>query len=65
MNIYELVKAACKEKGVSVMRLEEQLGFARGSIYKWNENRPSIDRVALVAHALGKPVDYFVEEVKA
>lgn len=36
MSIYENVKSACKESGISVLELEEKLGFARSSIYKWN-----------------------------
>lgn len=61
MPIYENVKAACKEKGISVMELEEALGFARSSIYKWNTNTPGVDKVKAVAEKLGKPIEYFLE----
>lgn len=61
MSIYENVKAACKEKGISIMELEEALGFARSSIYKWNTNTPGVDKVKAVAEKLGKPIEYFLE----
>ena len=53
MSIYDNVKAACKEKGVSISNLESDLKFARGSIYKWNNNTPGVDKVKAVA-------DYFL-----
>ena len=61
MAIYDKVKAACKDKGMTVSALEEQLCFARGSIYKWNINTPGVDKVKVVADKLEKPMEYFVE----
>ena len=67
MAIYDRVKDACKESGIAVSALEERLGFARSSIYKWNRNIPSVDKLAAVALELNKPIEYFLdsEEVKA
>ena len=62
MPIYENVKAACKEKGISVLELEESLGFARSSIYIWNISTPGVDKVKAVADKLGKPIEYFLED---
>lgn len=62
MAIYEKVKKACLEKGISVLRLEEQLGFPRSSICKWDKNIPAVNRVKAVANALNKPMEYFLEE---
>lgn len=61
LPIYDNVKAACKEKGISVMELEEELNFARSSIYKWNKHRPSVEKLKKVAERLGKPMEYFLE----
>lgn len=61
MGLYENVKKAAKEKGISVMELEESLGFARSSIYKWNKNIPGVDKVKAVAEKLEKPIEYFLE----
>lgn len=62
MAIYENVKKAAKEKGLTIVALEEQLNFPRGSISKWNENKPGVLKVFEVAKALGKPMEYFLEE---
>ena len=61
MAIYDKVKIACKENGVSVSALEDRLGFARGSIYKWNKNTPGVDKVKAVAGELKKTIEYFLE----
>lgn len=62
MSIYKKVQDACAENNISVMALEEKLKFARGSICKWDSNRPSIDRVYAVAKELNKPMEFFIEE---
>jgi transcriptional regulator with XRE-family HTH domain len=62
LAIYEKVKKACSEKGISVLALEEQLGFPRSSICKWDKNIPAVNRVKAVAEILDKPMEYFLEE---
>lgn len=62
MAIYENVKKAAKEKGITIFALEEQLNFPRGSIRKWDENKPGVLKVFEVAKALNKPMEYFLEE---
>lgn len=61
MAIYEKVKFACKEKGISVSELENDLGFSRSTVYKWDTNIPSVEKVKAVAEKLGKPIEYFLE----
>ena len=60
MGIYDKVKAACKERGITVNSLEEALGFPRSSIYKWNSHNPSVDKLMAVAKKLQKPIEYFL-----
>ena len=45
------------QKHSEIMQLEEDLGFARGSIYKWDTNTPSVSKVKAVADRLGTTVD--------
>ena len=61
MQICDNVKAACKEKGVAISELEEELGFPRGSIYKWNKHLPNVEKLKSVSKRLGKPMEYFLE----
>jgi transcriptional regulator with XRE-family HTH domain len=62
--LYKLVKELCLKKGIPVNELEINLGFSRGSICKWGESRPSIDRVVAVAEYFGVPIDYFLDGLK-
>lgn len=62
MAIYENIKKAAKEKGLTIVALEEQLDFPRGSISKWDINKPGVLKVYAVAKALDKPIEYFLEE---
>lgn len=60
--IYQRVKKACKDKGVTVSELEEKLKFPKGSVYKWDENIPSVVKVYSVAKVLDKPMEYFLKK---
>ena len=59
------IKALCKEKGVSVSQLEQELGFGNKAIYKWDEQTPGIDRVKKVADYFGVTVDYLIADEKS
>ena len=61
MQIYDYVKVGCREKGVAISELEEELGFPRGSIYKWKKHLPSVEKLKSVSKRLEKPMEYFLE----
>ena len=52
MSKYERIKALCKERGTSVAEMERTLSFARGSIAKIDEHKPSIEKVAKICDYL-------------
>lgn len=60
----ETIKQLCKNKGISIATLEQELGFSYRSVYHWDKNRPSIDKVKAVAEYLGVSIDYLVGNVK-
>lgn len=62
MGLYKTIQEACEKAGVSVNKLENDTGITRGSIYKWDNHRPSFDKVCLVADYLKIPVDDLREE---
>lgn len=62
MSIYENVKQACTEKGISILGLEGELNFPRSSICKWDKNTPGVDKVKAVADFFEKPIEYFLKE---
>ena len=59
-SIYEKVRTACSEAGISVYALEKELKFPRSSICKWSKNTPGVDKMKAVAERLGKPIEYFL-----
>lgn len=57
MGLYEQIRDTAKKQGYSINRLEQELGFARSSINKFNKNKPSIDKLQQIADFLGVTVD--------
>lgn len=57
MAIYENVKTKCRYANRTISSVEHDLKFPRGSIYKWNEHPPGINKVKAVADILGCTID--------
>lgn len=55
--IYDNVKKLCKQKGISVWRLEKDLGFSNCSISKWSESDPGVRKIQKVADYLGVAIE--------
>ena len=60
MGLYENIKIVASSKGKSINKMEQELGFARSSISKFNANTPSIDKVQTIADYLGVTIDYLM-----
>lgn len=56
----ENIQKMCSLKNVTIAQLERDLGFGRGSIYKWGKNSPSIDKVQKVAEYFGISTDFLL-----
>ena len=56
-SLKENVKKLAKERGVSIRKLEQDIGIADKSISKWDKMMPSIDKVEKVAQYFGVTVD--------
>lgn len=57
MGLYEQIRDIAKSKGYSVNRLEQELGFARSSINKFNKNKPSVEKLQQIADFLNVSLD--------
>lgn len=55
--MYSKIKKLCKKHGISIVELEERLGFSRGSICKWDVNVPSVTKVKAVADFFNLTID--------
>lgn len=55
--IFTNVSRLCKERGVSIARLERDLGIGNATIRNWNVSSPTVDRLKLVADYFGVTLD--------
>lgn len=55
--IYQNIKSIADSKGISIRKIEQDVGIVLGSIYHWNDVNPSVDKVAKVAKYLGVTVE--------
>ena len=57
MNLRENIRKYSKEKGIPVYKLEEEIGISKGSISKWDDIKPSVDKVKAAADFLGVSIE--------
>lgn len=59
--LYQRIKALCEKRGISISKLESELGFGNSSIKKWERvSSPSIDKIIKVASYFDVSVDYLL-----
>ena len=56
--MYEKIKELCKQKNISVNKLEQELGFAKGSLCRIDVNKPSIDKLQKIAKYFDVGIEY-------
>ena len=62
MLTYDTIKKLCKMKGVTVTRLENDLGFSKGSLCKINTSKPSVEKVTKIANYFNVPINQLLDE---
>lgn len=55
--IYHNIRAIARSKKISIRKIERETGITLGSIYHWDDVKPSVDKVALVADYLGITIE--------
>lgn len=63
MNLKERIVNLCKERDITVSKLENDLGFAGGYISKLNKSTPNTDKINQIANYFSVSLDY-LETVK-
>ena len=58
--LYSNVKRICDKKGISVGKLEKELGLSNGSISKWRNSTPKYDRLQKIADYFNVSVDFLM-----
>lgn len=62
MTLLERVKKIAKERGISLLRLNDEAGLGKNAIYKWKTQTPSTDNLQKVATVLGVTTAYLLGE---
>lgn len=60
--ILDNIVKLCKEKGVSIARLERETGISNGTVARWGTSSPTVDNVRKVADYLGVTVDDLISK---
>ena len=55
--IYENISKLCKKEGISIAKLERDLGIGNGTIGRWGKSAPTVDNIKKVADRFGVTVD--------
>ena len=58
--ILENISKLCKERGVSIARLERETGISNGTISRWGTSSPTVENVRKVADYFGTSVDALI-----
>lgn len=57
MTLFDRVKKIAKDRGLSLLQLNESAGLGKNAIYKWKKQKPSMENLQKVAKALHVSVD--------
>ena len=57
---YDRIKSVADAQGISISRIEKDLGFAEKQIKKWKNSMPNSVGIMKVADYLGVSVDYLL-----
>lgn len=60
MNLKERIKSLCKNSGISMNKLEEELGFAKGYISKLDKSNPNSSKLQKIADFFNVTLDYLI-----
>lgn len=64
-SILKSVKLLCTENDITVADLEKELGFANGTISKWNKSNPTSDKIIKVSIRFGVSADFLLGLIEA
>ena len=60
MNIFDYVKVLAKERNLDIKSVEQACGFGNGTISKWGNSTPKVDKLYQVALYFDMPLEYFL-----
>ena len=60
--LFTKISALCKERNISVAKLEQQAGLGNATVRRWDVSTPTVDNLKRVADVLGCTVDDLLKE---
>lgn len=57
---YEKIKELADNRGISLMKLEEDLGYSRNTLYKLKLQKPNAERISEIADYFNVSTDYLL-----
>lgn len=55
--IYTNISNLCRDKGISIAKLEREMGFGNSTIRGWANSSPTVEKLKAVADYFGVTVD--------
>ncbi len=60
MNAFDILKKLCDAQGISVNKLEEEIGLGKNTLYSWKKNTPKGSNLIRVADYFNVSTDYLL-----
>lgn len=60
--IFKNILRLCKERNITISRLEKDVGLGNATVRGWEESTPKVDNLKLVADYFGVTVDELLKE---
>lgn len=60
--ILQRIMQLCKERGISIAKLERETGISNGTIGRWDASSPNVNNLKAVANYFGVSIDSLVKE---
>lgn len=60
--ILENVLRLCKERGISIARLEKETGLGNATVRGWATSTPQVDKLKAVADYFGVTIDSLIRQ---
>lgn len=60
MTLKDRIKSLCKERGISMNKLEDELNFGKGYISKLGTSQPNVNKLQQIADYFNVSLDYLM-----
>jgi transcriptional regulator with XRE-family HTH domain len=62
--LYSKISKLCKDRNISVARLEKECGLGNATVRGWKISNPNLSNLKKVADYFGVSIEYFLNEEK-